>query len=45
MNSFPSSSYILEPLAWSMKSGDIPTERQARTGLFTPPGMNLQALS
>ena len=45
MYSFPSTSEILEPLALLTKSGGRPTRAQARTGLFTPPGMALQERS
>ena len=35
----PSASQIREPSPRAMKSGLPPTERKARTGEFTPPGM------
>jgi hypothetical protein len=36
----PSTSQIFEPEAFATKKGDDPTEPKARTGLFTPPGIN-----
>src|SRR5215471_15550801 len=39
MYSRPSASVIVAPFADWMKSGVPPTPRNARTGLFTPPGM------
>src|SRR6202007_2320996 len=45
MYSFPSTSQICEPLPRSMKRGVPPTERNARTGEFTPPGMTFWARS
>jgi len=40
MKTFPSTSRTEEPFALSMKSGVPPTDRNARTGEFTPPGMS-----
>jgi hypothetical protein len=39
MKLFPSTSYRRAPLARLMKSGCPPTDRKARTGLLTPPGI------
>ncbi len=39
MKTLPSTSRTEEPFARSMKSGVPPTDRNARTGEFTPPGM------
>jgi len=39
MYEFPSASVTRLPLARTMKRGTPPTARQARTGLFTPPGI------
>src|ERR671914_1332212 len=36
---------MYEPLPRSMNRGSPPTERNARTGLFTPPGIRLTARS
>jgi hypothetical protein len=38
MNVLPSMSWIFDPDARRMKSGDPPTALNARTGLSTPPG-------
>ena len=43
MYSLPSMSHRRLPLARLTKTGLPPTERKARTGLFTPPGMTRQA--
>src|SRR4029077_14674065 len=40
MYSLPSTSQSREPLAFATKNGSPPTLRKARTGEFTPPGMN-----
>jgi len=39
----PSTSQTFEPEAFPTKNGDEPTEPNARTGLFTPPGMRFFA--
>lgn len=39
MKVFPSTSVTVAPFALAMKSGVPPTDRKARTGEFTPPGM------
>jgi hypothetical protein len=39
----PSTSQIFEPDAFATKKGDEPTDPKARTGLLTPPGINLFA--
>ena len=41
----PSTSYMCGPNAFLIKRGAPPTERKARTGEFTPPGMDFWALS
>src|SRR3974390_2262318 len=41
----PSAPYTREPSARAMNTGVPPTARNARTGLFTPPGMILVARS
>src|SRR5271163_4045936 len=43
MNSFSSTSQMREPLPRAMNGGSPPTERKARTGEFTPPGIMLSA--
>src|ERR1700733_2543437 len=43
MNSFSSASQMCEPFPRTMNSGSAPTERNARTGEFTPPGIMLSA--
>ena len=45
MNELPSTSKMREPSPRSMNSGSPPTDRNARTGLFTPPGISPTALS
>src|SRR6516162_8601526 len=40
MYSLPSTSQSREPLAFATKNGSPPTLRKARTGEFTPPGIN-----
>ena len=40
----PSASHILQPFPFSMKRGVPPTERNALTGEFTPPGKYFFAL-
>src|ERR1700688_2156827 len=45
MNSFSSASQTCDPLPRTMNRGSPPTERNARTGEFTPPGIMLSALS
>src|SRR5579884_402739 len=45
MNRLPSTSYSMAPFARLMKSGWPPTDRKARTGLLTPPGMRRWACS
>src|SRR5690606_12610583 len=45
MNCVPSASHIYGPAARSMKRGVPPTERKARTGELTPPGMTRAARS
>ena len=42
---FPSTSYSLGHLARWMNRGCPPTDRKARTGLLTPPGMSCCASS
>src|SRR6185503_18019975 len=42
---FPSTSYSLAPLALWMNRGCPPTDRKARTGLLTPPGISCCASS
>src|SRR5437763_16378343 len=39
----PSTSFIVAPCALAMKRGVPPTPRNARTGEFTPPGINSTA--
>src|SRR4029079_1539828 len=39
MYSLPSASVTRAPRPLAMKTGSAPTERHARTGEFTPPGM------
>jgi hypothetical protein len=41
MKVFPSTSRTEAPFARSMNSGVPPTDRKARTGEFTPPGINV----
>src|ERR1700677_3911143 len=43
MNSFSSASQIWEPFPRRMNGGSPPTEPNARTGEFTPPGIMLSA--
>src|SRR5688572_24033434 len=43
MYQFPSTSSMRLPSPRSMKSGAPPTARNARTGLFTPPGITFRA--
>src|ERR1700677_2769373 len=43
MYSFSSASKICEPLPRMIKGGSPPTEPNARTGEFTPPGIMLSA--
>jgi hypothetical protein len=43
MYSFPSTSKTDEPCARFMKIGSQPTDLQALTGLFTPPGITCRA--
>src|SRR3984957_3543607 len=43
MNSFSSASQTCEPLPRTINRGSPPTERNARTGEFTPPGIMLSA--
>jgi hypothetical protein len=43
MYSLPSASQMWEPFPRTMWSGSPPTERKARTGEFTPPGMSCSA--
>src|SRR6266496_962259 len=43
MNSFSSASQICDPLPRTINGGSPPTERNARTGEFTPPGIMLSA--
>src|ERR1700685_1669589 len=43
MNSFSSASQMCEPLPRAINGGLPPTERNARTGEFTPPGIMLSA--
>ena len=43
MNSLPSTSVMRHPSALRTNSGSQPTERQARTGELTPPGMRVLA--
>src|SRR4051812_40923950 len=43
MYSFPSTSQMCDPSARFTKKGSPPTFLKARTGEFTPPGMNLRA--
>src|SRR5512133_1743308 len=45
MYSLPSTSQMWAPLARPMNSGSPPTERKARTGELTPPGMDFFARS
>jgi hypothetical protein len=45
MNVLPSTSVIDAPLALAMNSGVPPTDRNALTGEFTPPGMTFFASS
>src|SRR5579862_1144580 len=45
MNSFSSASHMCEPLPRTINRGSPPTERNARTGEFTPPGIMLSALN
>src|SRR5699024_9783366 len=45
MYALPSMSTSWLPAPWSMNGGTPPTARNARTGLFTPPGMTLRAAS
>src|ERR687890_1465291 len=45
MNGLPSTSKTREPPPRSMNSGSPPTDLNARTGLFTPPGIRPEALS
>src|ERR1700688_2439283 len=43
MNSFSSASQMCDPLPRTINGGSPPTERNARTGEFTPPGIMLSA--
>src|SRR5215469_11473997 len=43
MYSFSSASQTCDPLPRKMNGGSPPTERKARTGEFTPPGIMLSA--
>src|SRR5579871_5519 len=43
MYSFSSASHICEPFPRTMNGGSPPTEPNARTGEFTPPGIMLAA--
>jgi len=43
MNELPSTSKTRQPSARAMKGGVPPTEPKARTGLFTPPGIERRA--
>ena len=43
MYSFSSASQMCDPLPRTMNGGSAPTERNARTGEFTPPGIMLSA--
>src|SRR3990170_6760526 len=43
MKEFPSASVIVDPFAFAMKRGVPPTERKARTGELTPPGITFCA--
>src|ERR1700683_532437 len=43
MNSFSSASQMCEPLPRTINGGSPPTEPNARTGEFTPPGIMLSA--
>src|SRR6266516_1776087 len=43
MYSFSSASQMWDPLPRTMNGGSPPTERNARTGEFTPPGIMLSA--
>src|ERR1700683_5438611 len=43
MNSFSSASQMREPLPRAINGGSPPTERNARTGELTPPGIMLSA--
>src|SRR5512139_2070658 len=43
MKVFPSTARTVAPFARSMNSGVPPTERKARTGEFTPPGISVFA--
>src|SRR5579884_2532094 len=45
MYSLPSTSQTRAPSARAMNTGSAPTERKARTGEFTPPGMDFFARS
>src|ERR1700751_61307 len=45
MNSFSSASQICDPLPRTINRGSPPTEPNARTGEFTPPGIILSALN
>ncbi len=45
MNSLPSASQMREPCPRAMKGGVPPTLRYARTGEFTPPGIDCCARS
>src|SRR6266850_394067 len=45
MNSLPSTSWILDPRPLAMNKGLPPTALKARTGEFTPPGINWLAFS
>src|SRR5918995_5442728 len=45
MYEFPSTSKMREPSPRSMNSGSPPTDRNARTGLLTPPGISPTARS
>jgi hypothetical protein len=45
MYCLPSASKIAEPWPLAIKHGSVPTDPQALTGLFTPPGMVLHALA
>src|SRR5574341_1442420 len=43
MKVFPSTSVTVAPFAFAMNRGVPPTERKARTGEFTPPGITFFA--
>src|SRR5580658_10217836 len=45
MNSFSSASQMCEPFPRTINSGSPPTDPNARTGEFTPPGIMLAARS